>query len=59
LIDEAFESLDENNVDIVMEMLQSKANVSIHLITHLQKIFTYKFSKKLHLTNRSGKMEQA
>lgn len=49
VLDEVFESLDTDNVEIVAQIIQSKAKgLSVYLITHLQSFTSYS-TKKIHL----------
>lgn len=55
VMDEVFESLDEDNIELVMEMILFKAaKTSIHLITHIQSTFAWKIAKEITLESRSG-----
>jgi DNA repair exonuclease SbcCD ATPase subunit len=64
LLDEAFESLDENNIEVVSKILQDRAlNKSIHLITHLKQFnpvnsYQTKVIMKDGLTIIDSKMSQ-
>lgn len=54
IMDEVFESLDANNIDVVMDLLQVKARKnSIHIITHLPKLNSGRLANTLKLESRS------
>jgi exonuclease SbcC len=55
LMDEVFESLDSNNIELVSELLQLKSeSTSLHLITHQQNLSFYKVAQHLHLKLQQG-----
>lgn len=55
IMDELFESLDADNIELVSELLYLKSkNISTHLITHAQGMNSAKLANVLQLKNDSG-----
>lgn len=55
VMDEIFESLDDNNRDLVMEMLLEKGtHLSLHLITHLKGMTALRTSQVITLVKKNG-----
>jgi DNA repair exonuclease SbcCD ATPase subunit len=56
IMDEVFESCDDDNVDTILDMLQEKGQgLSLHLITHLKKVALIKTSNVTQLKKTNGR----
>jgi len=54
-LDEIFESLDENNIPIISEILYNKSTkLAIHLITHRKEFISQRIVQKIEMNNSSG-----
>lgn len=55
ILDEIFESLDEDNIETILDMLKEKGrHLSLHLITHIKKLATIKTTQVITLVKQNG-----